>query len=93
MTQYICTICATKFEGEHCPECVARSVVQPVVSLDSMLATMQGHPWRHACPKCGEDCSSVALVDLVYTWEPCNCDVVSSVHLVETVYHRKCLAG
>ena len=42
--------------------------------------------YDHICPKCGEDCSTVALIDLVYTFEP----HPTENELIETIWHRKC---
>jgi hypothetical protein len=53
----------------------------------------QGHPTLRTCLVCGRDCSSVALAEVVYTFERCSCFRVSYVHLVEQLWHRTCLTG
>jgi len=60
------------------------------VTLKQYIETCKGHPWKRNCPVCGEDCSTAALVDLVYAFEECECDAVTYKHLVETVHHRTC---
>jgi len=42
------------------------------------------------CPGCGESCARVALVQLLYLWEPCQCSQVNYPHLSEQVWHRSC---
>lgn len=43
------------------------------------------------CPGCGEDCSTVGIPMLVYTFEACGCDAVDYDHLIEQVWHGVCL--
>lgn len=64
--------------------------VQPVVTLDDFLQTLKTHPWRKECPNCNQDCSPIAMVNLVYTWEICHCGVANYPHLVETIWHKEC---
>ncbi len=58
-----------------------------------LLAAIPNHPNKKDCPGCGKAISNVALVKLVYAFEPCDCDVCTYKHLVETIYHRDCFAG
>lgn len=67
---------------------------------DEIARTLGRHiPWRdnhprdkHSiCPACQADCNRVALVDLVYAFEPCDCPTVSYTHLVERLWHRTCI--
>lgn len=55
-----------------------------------LLKMIKGHPNKKNCPKCGVDVSTTALVDLVYTFEGCDCKKVPYKHLVETIWHRHC---
>lgn len=49
------------------------------------------HCWSTDCGVCGKDCLRTAMVDLVYTFEPCKCDIEPRYeHLVEHLYHRRC---
>ena len=61
------------------------------VKLSDLLATIKGHDWRRDCGACKKDCGRIALVNLVYRHERCSCDVAPYVHLVETIYHARCL--
>jgi hypothetical protein len=54
-----------------------------------LLATIKGHD-RSACPGCQKSLRSVAMVDIVYTFEPCECAVAKYRHLIETLWHREC---
>lgn len=49
------------------------------------------HNYSAICPGCGKDCSRIALVSVVYTFETCECD--GSSHLVETIWHKDCYAA
>lgn len=55
-----------------------------------LLETIHGHPEKKKCPHCKEEISRVALVDLVYAFESCDCDAAHYVHLTKTIYHRDC---
>jgi hypothetical protein len=57
---------------------------------NDLLKTIKAHPDRKTCPRCGEDVGRVALVDLVYTFEACECAAAKYRHLEETIYHRAC---
>lgn len=46
-----------------------------------------------SCPVCGADCRSKALVDLVYTFEPCRCGTPAYDHLYEQLWCRDCFAN
>jgi len=61
--------------------------------LRDLLKTMKDHPWQRRCPACAKDCGAIALVDLIYCFQTCDCKYAPYVHLVEHVYHRKCFAG
>lgn len=43
------------------------------------------------CPGCGQDCSTVGVAALAYTFEECDCDRHDYAHLVEQLWHLKCL--
>lgn len=58
--------------------------------LEDLLETLNSHSWEHICPTCKKDCSTVALVRLVYVFTTCKCKEAPFTHLVETVYHREC---
>lgn len=52
------------------------------------------HGFRANCLECGEDCGTVALVELVRTFEVCACEEIPYTHLAEQLHHRSCfLAG
>ncbi|MFA6134436.1 MAG: hypothetical protein WC869_10530 [Phycisphaerae bacterium] len=53
------------------------------------------HNYSSTCPGCGKDCSSTALVELVYTFEVCHCEPnePGGGHLVETTWHKDCYAA
>lgn len=53
-------------------------------------AFSQGHDKAGTCPVCKEDCMHEAMVDIVYTFEPCSCGKPEYTHLVEQLYHHKC---
>lgn len=55
-----------------------------------LLATIKDHERKSSCPVCARAIGQVALVDLVYAFEPCDCDIAKFQHLVETIYHREC---
>lgn len=57
-----------------------------------LLETIREHPEKKTCPRCKEEISRVALVNLVYAFEPCDCDAAPYVHLTKTIYHRDCYA-
>jgi len=61
------------------------------VSLEDHRETLKRHPWNRTCPVCGQDCSTVALVKLVYRFEECNCSYAPYTHLIERVYHWDCI--
>lgn len=61
--------------------------------LNDLLKTLHGHPWVRLCAVCRKDCGTTRMIDLVYVWEPCSCNFVSYVHLVENTYHQKCFKG
>ena len=42
----------------------------------------------NVCLICGENCSRVALVELVYTFDVCDCGRWRYAHLVERLSHR-----
>lgn len=54
------------------------------------LKSMPDDCKNRTCPECGKDCRGVALVNLVYTWEVCNCGKVDYEHLSPTLHHRDC---
>ena len=49
------------------------------------------HPHARSCPGCGEDARTSAIVSLAYAFESCSCDRVDYAHLVERLWHIKCL--
>ncbi len=69
----------------------------PIATVTELLAWLPGHrrdghagsPFAR-CPgtACGDQ--SMALVNLVYTFERCNCPAADYVHLVEQIWHRTC---
>ena len=59
-------------------------------TAEQVLKDAYHHPDRYKCPACGDDVSRIAMVRLVYTYEPCDCDIADYTHLVERVYHREC---
>jgi hypothetical protein len=48
------------------------------------------HHIREDCPLCGDPVRTVAILNLVYTFEVCECGAPKYTHLVETLYHRAC---
>lgn len=40
------------------------------------------------CGRCGEDVGRIALPELAYTWEVCDCGTPTYAHLVEQPWHR-----
>lgn len=54
----------------------------------------RSHGDRRRCPGCGRDCMRIAIVDLAYTFEVCECrNGIGYDHLVEQLWHRECLAS
>jgi hypothetical protein len=55
------------------------------------------HPQMYVCPGCGAEKmhTTVGLPDLAYTFETCTCRVADYTydHLVEQLWHRRCLTG
>jgi hypothetical protein len=47
----------------------------------------------HKCPVDGEDTLSTTLVKLAYVFRTCNCGTPDYAHLVEQLYHLKCLTS
>lgn len=45
---------------------------------------------RWDCGGCGQTVARVGLTELVYTFEPCDCDTADWRHLEETPWHRDC---
>lgn len=45
------------------------------------------------CGVCGNDCATVALTDLCYSFEECDCNAWPYAHLVENLWHRECFAA
>ncbi|MBV1929810.1 MAG: hypothetical protein KUG81_09915 [Gammaproteobacteria bacterium] len=74
-------------------EASAVNVLVNCPTAEQLIEEVKHHPRGHGCPVCGEDCGPVAMVYLVYTFEPCDCDQANYVHLVEAVYHRQCFLG
>jgi hypothetical protein len=58
-------------------------------TAEELLATIKGHD-KTICPACRKNLRTTALHDIVYTFEPCSCDVAPYNHLVETLWHRRC---
>lgn len=58
-------------------------------TAEDLLSTIKGHD-KGVCPACGKDIVTTALVDIVYTFEPCSCEAANYQHLVETLWHRRC---
>ena len=48
------------------------------------------HSIARKCRICKSETARTAIVDLVYTFEVCSCELAPYDHLVETLYHRKC---
>jgi len=48
------------------------------------------HHDARLCPICKKDCSTDALVDVVYTFRDCNCGQPMYTHLVEQLFHKSC---
>lgn len=46
---------------------------------------------RKHCPHCGDDLMLVAAVDIAYTLEICQCGDPEFDHLIEQLWHVKCL--
>lgn len=62
---------------------VIRATVSGRVRID------RTHGNRHLCPSCGEDCMTIGLPDLAYTFEVCTCrNGTTYDHLVEQLWHR-----
>lgn len=59
-------------------------------TVSDVLRTIDGHPDKRLCPVCSEQMARVALVDIVYAFEPCDCAVAPYRHLVQTLYHKNC---
>lgn len=51
------------------------------------------HPYSRTCGGCGEDITRTGITKLVYTFETCGCPRVEYEHLVERLWHRRCLAA
>lgn len=53
------------------------------------------HPGRtlNQCPRCDVDLMRVALTELAYVFDTCNCGVSTYTHLVEQMWHRTCHAA
>ena len=49
------------------------------------------HPYDTRCPECSEDCNRTALVEVAYLFAPCLCDAYSYAHLVQQLWHQRCL--
>lgn len=49
------------------------------------------HPDARTCPKCGDDCATVAITDLAYLHRACECPRLEYAHLVEQLWHLACL--
>ena len=54
------------------------------------LASLPDSCKSGVCPVCIKNCGRVALSELVYTWEPCDCEKANFVHLSPTVWHKEC---
>lgn len=61
-------------------------------TLVAQLEVTSKHRVEGLCPHCNESIRTTALVSLAYTFETCRCASVPYPHLVETIWHRRCLA-
>lgn len=59
---------------------------------DMVLRFHPSHEHRRACGGCGNNIMRTGITRLAYTFESCSCDAANYVHLVETPWHRECLA-
>lgn len=55
-------------------------------------AWRDGHPHGRSCPKCSEDLTTTALMDLAYRFETCECFRHEYPHLFEQMWHLACLS-
>lgn len=49
------------------------------------------HDYAGVCPSCGENCRTVGIPHLAYTYEECDCGEPDFEHLIEQLWHRNCL--
>lgn len=64
---------------------VVRSEALPLSWLD------RGHRHAEVCPGCQTRLSTVGLHKIAYVHDGCNCGTPEYTHLVEQLWHRKCL--
>lgn len=65
-----------------------------VTTGEELIATWpERHPRTSTCPACHSSVARVGIVELVYTFETCECDVADYVHLAERVWHHRCFAA
>lgn len=51
------------------------------------------HHHQTLCPGCQESVSRCGIVDLAYAFDICSCDEADYDHLVERVWHLRCLTA
>lgn len=69
-----------------CGDCVTAADQMP-----TELLRPPRHGLHHVCPGCAADCSNAALTELAYTFTTCTCAIADYAHLIETVWHSRCL--
>ena len=72
------------------PKGGAPSGVLESITAQQLVKFTKRHKRNQTCKICGEDCSKIAMVELVYVFEPCDCEEAGYTHLVEQLYHRHC---
>ena len=72
------------------PKGGASSGVLESITAQQILNLTKRHRLNYKCKVCEDDCSAVALVELVYVFELCGCEEAEYTHLVEQLYHRHC---
>lgn len=67
------------------------SIEAEPTGLDLVNHLSRGHSVAGICPKCGETCLTTGLPSLAYTFEVCSCGEPEFDHLVEQLWHARCL--
>lgn len=57
---------------------------------EDFLKTITDECQQKKCPVCCQNCDKTALVDLLWTWERCDCGKAPYTHLRPTIWHKAC---